>query len=484
MNNLTSSPSKSPLKKKSCRTSYTSLSDECNSTSEPLNNTGINTFGSEGDVELDSKKYIQFLIEEMERNNQRHAATESKLQLEVALLTEKIHTVQSTSLNHQISSILEEHRACKSHEFMDEDEAEGGAGKRKKRVKWENANLSQLLSKHIQLFVTILEEEGSKRIFPQSCIAAIVGDSFQSFEWMQSDVTLSAVLTSAMTNLNFSSAPVFENCLNAKLEQQEQMPQLLIQFLSSCLPRFGNKKKASILIDVIWNHDILCGQAKQHMIERVRSYVRNDVFAPWKILKAIDLAGFKLSLSGIEVLRRIDCPKKYDCGFLPSKSSILACARRLEQHAHNVCPFKMIGKAFDEHDTCVVDGNVSQNDNTCNDFGEGFEFDSIKMTKVLLDAFHLTEAAKDRSIELGIASDGAQLTNTISHVAAGLKFNDYGLCDPATKLPLLLHEPDSLVQSRQLCFPVRVVIAKDNKKLSMDSVLCTINLIRVRWQWH
>lgn len=71
--------------------------------------------------------------------------------------------------------------------------------------------------------------------------------------------------------------------------------------------------------------------------------------------------------------------------------------------------------------------------------------------------------AKQRSVELGLASDGAQLTHTISHVTAGLKFNDVGMRDPSTKCPLLLHKPDSLVQSRHLCFPLRVVIAKDNK---------------------
>jgi hypothetical protein len=39
-----------------------------------------------------------------------------------------------------------------------------------------------------------------------------------------------------------------------------------------------------------------------------------------------------------------------------------------------------------------------------------------------------------------------------------------GLRDPFTKCPLLLHEPKSLVQSRNLCFPLRIVIAKDSKK--------------------
>ena len=76
-----------------------------------------------------------------------------------------------------------------------------------------------------------------------------------------------------------------------------------------------------------------------------------------------------------------------------------------------------------------------------------------------------------------MTSDGAQLTNTLSHVAAGLKFNDMAMCDPITKLPLLLHGPDSLVQSRNLCFPLRIVIAKDNKA-TLDSFRPLYNQFR------
>ncbi|KAI2505580.1 hypothetical protein MHU86_8822 [Fragilaria crotonensis] len=164
----------------------------------------------------------------------------------------------------------------------------------------------------------------------------------------------------------------------------------------------------------------------------------------------MDLAGFNLSLAGIEVLRSVEtAEKKYSRGFLPSKSSILRAARKVEKNADELCPFKMIGRAFED-------------DNDA-DFGEGFEFDVIKTTATLFNAFGLMSDAKERSVELGLASDGAQLTHTISHVTAGLKFNDIGMRDPSTKRPLLLHEPDSLVQSRNLCFPLRVVIAKDSK---------------------
>ncbi|KAI2505590.1 hypothetical protein MHU86_8832 [Fragilaria crotonensis] len=170
----------------------------------------------------------------------------------------------------------------------------------------------------------------------------------------------------------------------------------------------------------------------------------------------MDIAGFKLSLTGIELLRRVENSSKYGRGSLPSKSTILRSARKLEAAASAVCPYTMIGRSF-----CTDLQNDEIEDNVV---GEGFEFDAIKVTETLFRAYGLMDEAKRRPVELGLASDGAQLTNTISHVAAGLKFNDVAMRDPITKQPMLLHSPDSLVQSRNLCFPLRIVIAKDSKK--------------------
>lgn len=194
------------------------------------------------------------------------------------------------------------------------------------------------------------------------------------------------------------------------------------------------------------------------MVEKVRCHLRTHVFSPWKILKAMDVSGFKLSLAGIEVLvRRDNMTGKYGGGILPSKSTILRAARMLEAEAERFCPLSMIGQTFQGVDKNNLDDG--------NDIGEGFEFDAIKVTKTLFEAFGLMEVAKRRAVDLALMSDGAQLTNTISHVAAGLKFNishvaagqkfnDMAICDPFMKRPLLLHEPDSLVHSRNLCFPL------------------------------
>ncbi|KAI2494593.1 hypothetical protein MHU86_19918 [Fragilaria crotonensis] len=242
-------------------------------------------------------------------------------------------------------------------------------------------------------------------------------------------------------------------------ENSDSLVLLLSTFLNVKMKRYRHKSKAALLVDCMWDNNFLDGEVKACMINRVRSYLRSHVFSPWKILRAMDIAGFNLSLAGIEVLRGVDVQGKYVRSVLTSKSTILRVARKLEAAADRFCPFTMIGRMYQDNEG--QQGTSVDNDDT---FGEGFEFDSIKVTHTLFEAFGLQNIAKQRPVELGLTSDGAQLTNTISHVAAGLKLNDMAMCNPVTKRPLLLHEPDSLVQSRNLCFPLRIVIAKDSKK--------------------
>ena len=317
---------------------------------------------------------------------------------------------------------------------------EQDSAKRKNRVQVENAKIARELSAMIDGFVTS-PGLADRRKFPTRRLAKIIVDSILSFEWMHSEVV--KVSSRQDPYADGRDADVWAN---------------LSRLLDVNLTRRGDKGKAAILVDLMWDKHFLDGEVQRCMIERVRCYLRNYVFTPYKILKAMDLAGFNLNLAGIEVLRQVDVEGKYERGVIPSKSTILRAARKVEAAAEAYCPFTMIGRTFQGPD----DTNHDENDD--NDIGEGFEFDAVKLTKTLFEAFGLLSVAKQRPVELGLASDGAQLTNTISHVAAGLKFNDMAICDPITKCPLLLHEPDSLVQSRNLCFPVRIVIAKDSKK--------------------
>lgn len=315
---------------------------------------------------------------------------------------------------------------------------------RKKRIDRENAEISKVLSGIIRSFLMTSGHTANKRRFPSRRLARILVDSVNlTFEWISCEL---ADATHSFTAKLSHTTPINEYTEH----QQSSFGVSLLALLNRKCRRCTDKRKAAILVDCLWDDAFLDGEAQSSMIDRVCKYVRSKLFTPWRILKAMDLAGFNLSLAGIEVLRGIDGGNKYNRGFLPSKSSILRAARKVEANADALCPFTMIGRAFDESST--------------DDVGEGFEFDVLKTTKTLFEAFGLMEDAKHRSVELGLTSDGAQLTHTLSHVTAGLKFNDMGMRNPFTKQPMLLHEPDSLVQSRNLCFPLRVVIAKDSKK--------------------
>jgi hypothetical protein len=184
------------------------------------------------------------------------------------------------------------------------------------------------------------------------------------------------------------------------------------------------------------------------------------------------IAGFNLSLAGLELLRCVDIGEgRYMRGMIPSRATMMRTARKVEVAAEQYCLFRMIGGSVDDNvnvpgfeldnsnenhnvgtDNTYVEGST-ECDSRCDEdetFAEGFEFDVVRITRTLSEAFGLADVAKERSIELRITSDGAQLTNTISHVAAGLKVNDMALRNPITKCPLILHEPESLVQSLNL----------------------------------
>jgi ferredoxin-thioredoxin reductase catalytic subunit len=323
---------------------------------------------------------------------------------------------------------------------------------RKRRVQSENDELSKNLALLIDGFVKSPCFE-DRRKFPTSRIAKIVVDSILSFEW---------------THLEFAKFSSRQATHDANSDAVSVALTPLLNVVA--MKRHSDKSKAALLVDCMWDDSFLEGEVKECMVNKVRTYLRNHIFSPWKILKAMDLAGFNLSLSGLEVLRRIDVGEaKYVRGILPSKSTMLRTARKLEAAAESHCPFQMLGRtvSIDQHaeneepDAAIGIIGIDEEDDT---FSEGFEFDATKVTKTLFEAFGLMNVAKERPVELALTSDGAQLTNTISHVAAGLKFNDMALCNPISKMPMLLHEPESLVQSRNLCFPLRIVIAKDSKK--------------------
>jgi hypothetical protein len=327
---------------------------------------------------------------------------------------------ESRLMNSTVVAVDEDVVVCE-----EEDDLMESHTARKKRIHVENAEISSELGNVITEWLAE-SRFSDRRKFPKSRLARIVMDTVLSFEWMDGEVAKLSLYDDDDDCLSQLSA-----MLNIKRCRQ-------------------NKQKAAVLVDGMWENEFLDGEAQRCMINRVRSHLRKEVFTPWKIVKAMDISGFNLNLAGIEVLRRVDITGRYGRGMIPSKSTTLRSARKVEAAEDSVCPFSMIGVGFRDNDD---DGDI----------GEGFEFDAVKLTAILFDAFGLTDVARSRPVDLALTADGAQLTNTLSHVTAGFKFNDMAMRDPITKVPLLLHGPDSLVQSRVLCFPLRSVIAKDSK---------------------
>jgi hypothetical protein len=320
---------------------------------------------------------------------------------------------------------------------------------RKQRIVFENLELSREFSGIINDFLTrpnIL----SRRYFPLSRCAKIIADSILSLEWTHSEFAA-----------RFSSS---KNDYNLRHGGGDAVHSTLSKMFDVSMKRHSDKSKAAILVDSLWDETFLDGEVQLCMIKKVCDYLRINVFAPWKILKAMDLAGFNLSLAGLEVLRRVDVAGKYMRGIIPSKSTILRSARKVEAAAAAFCPFKMIGRTFRDEESNNAQVNDHGDSDSDSNIGEGFEFNETIMTKTLFDSLGLTDVAKTRPVELALTSDGAQLTNNITQVSAGMKFHDMAVCDPITKELLCFHDPDSLVQSRNNSFISRMVIGHDNKK--------------------
>jgi hypothetical protein len=327
-------------------------------------------------------------------------------------------------------------------------------GKRQ-RLQVENEELSQELALIIDNFVKCGSLRNKSK-FPRSRIAKIVITSVFSFQWTHTEFARASSKLLAM-----QTGTVNDTTFGESLKP--------LANVVARMKRHSNKGKAALLVECMWDDSFLDGEVKERMICQVRSYLRTHVFTPWKILKSMDLAGFNLSLSGLEVLRRVDVGAgKFIRGILPSKSTMVRTARKVEEAAKSFCPFRMIGRCSSASE--VGEGTAQEEQQQVvsvdedDTFQEGFEFDCTRVTRTLFEAFGLMDVAKQRPLDLALTSDGAQLTNTVSHVAAGLKFNDMAMCHPLSKCPLLLHVPGSLVQSRNLCFPLRIVIAKDSKK--------------------
>jgi hypothetical protein len=102
---------------------------------------------------------------------------------------------------------------------------------------------------------------------------------------------------------------------------------------------------------------------------------------------------------------------------------------------------------------------------------DSVQFDYCKLLAYLLSLYGLDAVARDPNqppAEFSIMLDGADLSHNMSHITAGItKINDHRVIDPISGIPIGFQDLMKM-QSRKLCYPVKILIAKDAKVLYKD----------------
>jgi hypothetical protein len=154
-----------------------------------------------------------------------------------------------------------------------------------------------------------------------------------------------------------------------------------------------------------------------------------------------------LNYGSIEGIRKgVEELSRYEMGVIPSRGTIIRCAKQLEVHA-----------AFD-HGLEIIEEKTTH--------GPVFSFEIFNFIRTVLRGFGLIEHAKTGSTSSPVVIcwtlDYAQLTRELGHLTGGLKIVDPRAVDPVSGNLLLL---TGKFQSRDLSFPCRLAFAKESKEV-------------------
>ncbi len=204
--------------------------------------------------------------------------------------------------------------------------------------------------------------------------------------------------------------------------------------------------------DAIFEHAIFGLEATEVVLNKMyqkKFFKRNrEVFAPWKVLKAMDLSAVGgLNYNGIETLRIVECTEKYQRGILPARSSVQKTAYELHSLGQQLIPFEQKASSY----------------------GEMYQYDFEFFLRYVLKVFNLDVIAETECVELSISLDGAELCDGICHITAGMKITDQRAIDPFTGIPLSTVDNENFGrifsnQSRNYCFAMKSLLGKDCKR--------------------
>lgn len=260
-------------------------------------------------------------------------------------------------------------------------------------------------------------EQSKLRSDPLDTILSTIDSAFKFAQSQKKKDQLMNNLSAKLLDIN-----------NKKSTHQESDPQQQGQVAPKVKPCWG-EMLSNCLLDIL------------------RKYYQRKVFSPNNILRAMDMTGGQLSLEGVEVLRKIETGNKRYARktILPSSAEIKRAAAIVEAYAKDVVPY--------------TSGSLP------NDGGEYVEWDPAKMIPAVLKGFKLEEIAKNRRVWVNQAIDGAQLSKRITRVTYGFKVVDKAAVDPFHNRPIFANPESAVVQSWNLCFPLKIVLHRKTKEI-------------------
>lgn len=200
------------------------------------------------------------------------------------------------------------------------------------------------------------------------------------------------------------------------------------------------------------------GKCLPYLLSKTQGPIKrkNPYRRAMQVAKIIDLSGSLLNLSGYNALRQgieADGGKiERNGGWLASRYHVMKSMTAVEVAAQIDIPFSPVDAVVAEDGDNGIDG---------------IQFDFGKLLYFLLKLYKLDGAHRDLTqppVEFSITLDGADLSRNISHVTAGIKINDPRAKDPVSGIPIGCDDSRK-IQSRELCWPFKIIIAKDTKTL-------------------
>ena len=105
----------------------------------------------------------------------------------------------------------------------------------------------------------------------------------------------------------------------------------------------SSKNIAKAVADAVFQSSLLDGKVLETVVERSIQSICFNTYTPLKLLREMDMAGVQLSITGVEVARRVQTGgKKYFRGsILPCHADIIRAARYVECVAQKLIPFEV-----------------------------------------------------------------------------------------------------------------------------------------------